>query len=798
MAISVTLHEFALSMSMIAALGLLPAPSRAQDQRPMTVRNSIEKVTFVEEPFFGKEVATFSPDGRYFFVVTNRGVLKSGEMESTIWLFDRVAVSAFTKLSSGGRVPAARRIATMGTLSNGEAITEGRWAADSGSIAFLGRNKNSERHLFVASVKDAQLKQLSPAGRDVTGFDLVKDTYVFTAVPPVTDAQLYESAGPSLPDLMHGTGLSIFNLLYPEWENFAFGGHPSEIWQVRNGNASPVKASPASAPISLISESFDAVLSLSPGGRYAVVTNAVARVPVAWESYEAGYRYMKIVADKPDAKPVIDHNRPTQYDLIDLQSGRISPLIDAPSGISTGFIDTQTALWSQNGREVILTNTYLPQEGKSAADLPRSLRPWVVAVDVASGKLTCIKETPVRDEKARIRLSGIEWQGPDRRLILRYVHYKDDNAAEVELFQGQNGTWTRVTDPDAIHAAEKKSLTRDLSINVRQSVNEPPVLVAALAGGEAKTIWDPNPQFAEIKLGEAIVYKWHDKDGNEWTGGLVKPPDYVPGRRYPLVIQTHGFNQKEFLTDGIYPTANAARPMAARRIVVLQVGEITISKKDADTPKEPATMREGYVAAIQKLDAEGLIDPHKVGIIGFSATGWYVLDSLLHAKGYFVAATLAECTYISFGEYTLNADYGGPGRAKSIAAGIGAEPFGEGLQKWNAESAGFNTDKINVPVLYQANSPVALIYSWDMYALMRLQNKPVELLYFRNGDHVLAKPPELLASQEMNVDWYDFWLNGHEDPDPAKVEQYARWRELRKLQEQNEKKSANGNSLTSN
>ncbi len=783
MTIGVILRAFTLLISMITALGLSPMASHAQSERLMTVRDSIEKVTFVEDSFLGTEVATFSPDGRYFFVVTSRGVLKSGEMESTIWLFDSAAVSAFAKLSSGGRVPAARGIVTMRTSSNGEAITEARWAADSGSIVLLGRDKNSERHLFLVTVKDAQLKQLSPAGRDVTNYDLAKDTYVFTAVPPETEEQLYESAGPSLPDIVHGTGLSIFNLLYPEWENFTFGGHPSEVWQVRNGNASPVKDSPGSAPISLISRSFGAVLSLSPGGRYAIVTNAVAGVPAAWESYEADYRYMKIVADKPDAKPLMDWNRSTQYDLVDLQSGRISPLIDAPSGVSTGFIDTETALWSQNDREVILTNTFLPQEGKSAEGLPRSLRPWVVAVDVASGKLSCIEETPVRDEKARVRLSGIEWQEPDHRLVLRYVHYKDNNAAKVELFQGQNGTWTRVTDPDAIRAAEKKSATRDLSINVRQSVNEPPVLMAALAGGGPKTIWDPNPQFAEIKLGEAIVYKWHDKDGNEWTGGLVKPPNYVPGRRYPLVIQTHGFKQKEFLTDGIYPTANAARPMAARGIVVLQVGEITVSEKDMETPKEPATMREGYVAAIQRLDAEGLIDPHKVGIIGFSRTGWYVLDSLLHAKEYFIAATLAECTYISFGEYILNADYGGPGRAKSIAAGIGQEPFGEGLQRWIADSAGFNTDKINVPVLYQADSPSALIYSWDMYALMRVQNKPVELLYFRNGEHVLTKPMERLASQEMNVDWFDFWLNGHEDPDPAKAEQYARWRDLRKLQQ---------------
>lgn len=48
------------------------------------------------------------------------------------------------------------------------------------------------------------------------------------------------------------------------------------------------------------------------------------------------------------------------------------------------------------------------------------------------------------------------------------------------------------------------------------------------------------------------------------------------------------------------------------------------------------------------------------------------------------------------------------------------------------------------------------------------------------------------------VDWLRFWLKGEEDSDPAKAEQYARWRKLRKIQEQNEKKSVNAASPTSN
>jgi len=32
---------------------------------------------------------------------------------------------------------------------------------------------------------------------------------------------------------------------------------------------------------------------------------------------------------------------------------------------------------------------------------------------------------------------------------------------------------------------------------------------------------------------------------------------------------------------------------------------------------------------------------------------------------------------------------------------------------------------------------------------------------------------------------FRFWLQDYEDPDPAKAEENARWRELRKLQEEN-------------
>jgi hypothetical protein len=37
-----------------------------------------------------------------------------------------------------------------------------------------------------------------------------------------------------------------------------------------------------------------------------------------------------------------------------------------------------------------------------------------------------------------------------------------------------------------------------------------------------------------------------------------------------------------------------------------------------------------------------------------------------------------------------------------------------------------------------------------------------------------------MLKQQGVVDWFAFWLKNEEDSSPAKTEQYARWRQLRK------------------
>ena len=94
-------------------------------------------------------------------------------------------------------------------------------------------------------------------------------------------------------------------------------------------------------------------------------------------------------------------------------------------------------------------------------------------------------------------------------------------------------------------------------------------------------------------------------------------------------------------------------------------------------------------------------------------------------------------------------------------------------------SPGFHLDQIQTPLRIEAIAPISILQEWEIYSSLRMQNKPVDLIYFPAGTHIHQRPLERLASQQGNVDWFRFWLQGYEDLDPSKHSEYLRWEKLR-------------------
>ena len=723
----------------------------------------------------------FSPDGKYFAVWTERARLDLNLVEDSLRFYRTREVEDFLS-SAESRPPSAlwtvNRFETEGPI-----INDWRWLPDSSGVAFLQSSAGIQQ-LILADLRKKKVETLTSATEAVAKFD-IRDhrNYVYTVNDPVTLQKIRDERKAAA---MVGTGRELFELVLPDDPTTVqeqIRSSHSYLRAVISGKRIEVKH----GGVSVAGSSAD--LALSPDGSSVVTLLPVSDVPSSWETL-----YLPPFASSPyrvhaGHQMMKEGDRVHQYVRIDLQTGTVQSLTDAPWAWAAGWsASTYTPSWSNDGQGILLPFTFLKTENE------RPSRPCIAVVDLLANLRTCVEtlkgltETGRQDGSASIMDARFK-NGERRRVQIIFRERGDWSYRTVEYVYMNNRTWQVVAQSHGLYTFDHN----DLEITVKQGLNDPPCLVAT-GKRTTRVVWDPNSQLREAQIAEANIYTWKDKEGREWRGGLFKPNDYSPGRRYPLVIQTHGFTESEFRPSGFFPTAFAARALAAAGIVVLQVQDLGCMTVTRD---EGPCAVSGYESAADQLESDGIVDPGKIGIVGFSRTCFYVMETLTTSTRHFRAASITDGVMYNYLQYITRGDPGNQ-LASEADSVIGASPFGSGLQAWLKRSPGFNLDKVMTPLQVVAEGPYSLLlFMWEPYAALRYLHKPVDLIMLNTDEHVLTNPAVRLVSQGGTVDWFRFWLMDEEDPDPAKAEQYQRWRELRELQHQNEGKSA-GPEVTSN
>jgi hypothetical protein len=80
--------------------------------------------------------------------------------------------------------------------------------------------------------------------------------------------------------------------------------------------------------------------------------------------------------------------------------------------------------------------------------------------------------------------------------------------------------------------------------------------------------------------------------------------------------------------------------------------------------------------------------------------------------------------------------------------------------------------------------PIGLTTDYEVFSGLNRLNKPVELYYYPNEGHTPEHPQARLGTMQRSVDWYRFWLQGYERPDPEDASQYVRWEKMRSVQDE--------------
>jgi dipeptidyl aminopeptidase/acylaminoacyl peptidase len=307
----------------------------------------------------------------------------------------------------------------------------------------------------------------------------------------------------------------------------------------------------------------------------------------------------------------------------------------------------------------------------------------------------------------------------------------------------------------------------------------PPDLVAIdLADGHAssrpRSLTELNPTFRSVTLGHVKPITWSLEDGTSGTSGLILPISYRAGERYPLLVMLYNvFKEGEFIYQAGWNTSWPAQAFAARgyAVVLMNVPSKGWTPGNADEAKR--SLVDAPVAAVKdvvrELVAQGIADPSRMGILGWSYGGFVVNYMISRFPDMFQAVASGEGGSYNPALYWWNS---AAGRAETDSV-LGGGPYPRFWSQWQQISPVPCAERIRAPVLmeFKNRNTMAL----ELYTAITTQGGQAELVFYTDETHVFSSPRHRYVSMWRNYDWFNFWLLGIKDAAAAKAGQYRRW-----------------------
>jgi dipeptidyl aminopeptidase/acylaminoacyl peptidase len=250
---------------------------------------------------------------------------------------------------------------------------------------------------------------------------------------------------------------------------------------------------------------------------------------------------------------------------------------------------------------------------------------------------------------------------------------------------------------------------------------------------------------------------------------VVKPPDFVFGRRYPTILWIHGGpNGQDDHSLGLesYGPPLERQLFATHGYVVLAINYRGSSGRGAAFARSILAdwghrEVEDLLAGIDYAVATGMADPERLGVGGWSYGG-ILTDYLIASDNRFKAAisgagSADQLATYGADEYTVqyNAELGPPWHAPDLWFKV-SYPF-------------LHADRIRTPTLFLGgdkdfNVPIA--GGEQMYQSLRTLGVPARLIVYPDESHILTRPSFLVDRSHRYLTWMDEHLRAEPAASP--------------------------------
>jgi dipeptidyl aminopeptidase/acylaminoacyl peptidase len=704
-----------------------------------------------------------SPDGTQAFIVTRKADVASDKNRYEIQLLDLTPDHLAAQ-----RVPAAVTVFSAAASRDNSffvpAIQDVQWHGDR-TLVFLARLGGDSFQVYRLDLPKRELVQLTHETNLIVSYAVSQDLQRAVYAVQVPNPPLRAGAHSVVVDSQ-----SFWSVKFGQNDLRA----QQRVYQFFVADVTSPRA-PRALGSAFEGHAATPIVSIAPDGRWALLPRYEPQHLAAWErQYPMIEEASKKYARSQQVDPLRYFSNPLSYvprrmTAWRLDDGKEQMVVDAPNDALPGALQMRAdRLWQGTGTSVVLAGTHLPltPDGKTSS------ASHVIEYWPDRGQWADIATLENRLEGAHSLADGF--------VVL-------DGTRRREFHRQAEGGWREST-----VGADGHAQSSAWTLHVVQGLNQSPDVYASGPSGETARLTQLNPQFKADTWGTMLPYTWRDAAGRQWDGGLMSGSGMDAHTRYPLLIQTYGFSPDRFYLDGPntadgFTSGFAGRAFLREGILVLAM---PWSATNALAPSEHQALQAfnvGVRGAVDALVKEGRVDPSKVGIIGWSATGERVLNLVTFGDVPIRAATMADGDANTLFSFTLT--FGTVdsiwGRKEAVNEGL---PFGDKLATWVRNDSALHTDCIHAALRIETYGPWVL-NNWDVYALLRRQYKPAEMIVIPDGTHSLLTPGDRMVSLQGNMDWYAFWLAGKTRTAPllasetteSVAAQFARWRQMETL-----------------